>query len=147
MANEEHLKLLKEAIEKKDIEIWNEWRKENLNVTPDRNRADLSGAMLIGADLFGANLSAADLRGANLSGANLSGANLSYASLYGVDLSGADLFGANLQDAKGLYASQIMSAKRWGATFYSQEILKGLGLPPDLIERLKKELEEEHAEK
>jgi hypothetical protein len=40
------------------------------------NRANLSGASLIGANLSGANLSRANLSGANLIGANLSGANL-----------------------------------------------------------------------
>ena len=57
MANEEHLKILKQGVEQ-----WNKWRLENA-IRP----ADLSGA-----DLSGANLSGADLSGANLSGANLS---------------------------------------------------------------------------
>jgi hypothetical protein len=41
MANKEHLAPLKEAIEKKDIEIWNKWRQENPDI-----RSDLSGADL-----------------------------------------------------------------------------------------------------
>ena len=71
MANEEHLKILKQGVEQ-----WNKWRLENA-IRPDLSGADLSGANLSGADLSGANLSGADLSGANLSGADLSGANLS----------------------------------------------------------------------
>jgi len=41
MANEEHLKILKQR-----IEAWNEWREKNPQITPD-----LSGANLIMADL------------------------------------------------------------------------------------------------
>ena len=89
MANEEHLKILKQGVEQ-----WNKWRLENAI------RPDLSGANLTGADLSGANLSDANLSGANLIGANLSGANLSGANLSGANLIGADLSGANLSGAK-----------------------------------------------
>ena len=67
-------------------------------------RADLSGADLIGANLRGATLSGADLRGANLrwatlSEADLGGADLSGADLRGANLHWADLTGANLRGA------------------------------------------------
>ena len=65
MANEEHLKILKQGVEQ-----WNKWRLENAI------RPDLGGADLSGADLSGANLSGADLSGADLSGADLSDADL-----------------------------------------------------------------------
>ena len=119
MANKEHLKILKQG-----VEVWNEWREENLEIKPDLSGADLSGADLSGADLNDANLrkanllwadlGAADLADANLSDANLidanltvadfSDANLSKADLGTADLSGAilieaDLTGANLRDA------------------------------------------------
>jgi uncharacterized protein YjbI with pentapeptide repeats len=81
MANEEHLKRLKQGVEQ-----WNKWRLEDYNVAPD----------LRGADLSGANLRGAELSGANLSGANLSSAALSYAELFRASLDGADLSGANL---------------------------------------------------
>ena len=61
MANEEHLKILKQGVEQ-----WNKWRLENAI------RPDLSDANLSGADLR----ASADLSGANLSGANLSRADL-----------------------------------------------------------------------
>ena len=57
MANEEHLKILKQGVEQ-----WNKWRLENA-IRPD----------LIGANLNGA---ACQPNGATLSGATLSGADL-----------------------------------------------------------------------
>ncbi len=59
MANEEHLKILKQG-----AEAWNQWREKNPEITPD-----LSKANLIMADLSKANLNKADLTGANLTGA------------------------------------------------------------------------------
>ena len=109
MVNEEHLNLLN-----KEIEDWNEWRKQNQQIHVDLREADLSTAYLNlanlkktdlstaylkNADLSWANLSWANLSGANLSGANLSGANLSGADLSGADLHEADLSGANLRGA------------------------------------------------
>ena len=132
MANEEHLKLLKEAIEKRNFGIWNKWRKESRNVRVDLREASLSGA----------NLFKADLTRANLSRANLSGANLSEADLFGAILHGADLTQANLKDVSGLAFSQIKSSANWEKAYYASEILQSLGLPPDHNERLKKELEE-----
>ena len=57
MANEEHLKLLKEAIQKKDITMWNGWRLNNPHFRPD-----LSGAVLRGANLKQARFWRADLQ-------------------------------------------------------------------------------------
>jgi hypothetical protein len=93
MANEEHLKMLKQG-----VEHWNKWRLENA-IRPDLSGADLIGADLIGTDLIAAYLSFADLTGANLSGVKLIDANLIGANLSGADLSGADLIGANLSSA------------------------------------------------
>src|SRR5438876_2586443 len=94
MANEEHLKILKQGVEQ-----WNKWRLENAT------RPDLGGAELFNANLSGTNLSRADLSGtslsdANLSRANLSDANFSDANLSGANLSGANLIRANLSKAK-----------------------------------------------
>ena len=47
MANEEHL-----AILKRNPEAWNQWRYENLDVTPDLGGANLSEANLGGANLW-----------------------------------------------------------------------------------------------
>ena len=94
MANEEHLEILKQGVEK-----WNEWREANPDVQPDLIEADLIGANLSGAILIEANLIGADLRQADLIGANLSGAELSGANLRQADLRQAILIGANLIEA------------------------------------------------
>src|SRR5437667_412253 len=89
MANEEHLKILKQGVEQ-----WNKWRLENAT------RPDLGGAELFNANLSGTNLSGANLSRANLIGANLSDANLSRANLSDASLSDANLLRANLSKAK-----------------------------------------------
>jgi hypothetical protein len=103
MANEEHLKLIKQG-----VEAWNAWRHENPDIRPDLSEADLDGARLGKVDLRGAdlrrasfyraNLSDADLYGAGLAGANLTNADLSGADLREVVLSGVKLSGANLRE-------------------------------------------------
>jgi hypothetical protein len=113
MANEEHLKILKQSVEQ-----WNKWRLENA-IKPDLGGANLSdvnlcGANLSGANLGGANLACADLSGANLSGANLGRANLIDAKLSDADLSNAKLFDANLSDAD-LSKANLSNAKLRGA--------------------------------
>ena len=52
MANEEHLKILKQG-----VEAWNKWREKNPQITPDLSKADLYTADLTGANLYKANLS------------------------------------------------------------------------------------------
>ena len=89
MANEEHVKILKQG-----VEIWNIWREEH----PD-TEFDLSGAHLAGADLRGVDLSHASLYYADLSLANLSGADLSSAWLVAANLSDAKLAEANFEKA------------------------------------------------
>ncbi len=94
MANEEHLRILKEG-----VEAWNRWREEHPDVRVDLRRAKLHGADLHGADLRGANLRLADLSGADLSEAKLWQADFRGARLRGADLHGADLGGADLYEA------------------------------------------------
>ena len=94
MANEEHLKVLKQG-----VAVWDQWRKQNPEITPDLSEANLRGAHLVGADLIEANLTGADLGGAHLYGAELSRANLSGANLKRATLIEANLIGANLSRA------------------------------------------------
>ena len=94
MTNEELLKRLQQG-----VDIWNQWRKENFEVTPYLRRANLSGFNLIGVNLSGADLMGADLRKANLRGADLRRANLRRANLCEADLSEVDLSKANLRSA------------------------------------------------
>ena len=115
MANEEHLKILKQG-----VEHWNKWRLENA-IRPDLSGADLIGADLIGADLIAAYLSFADLTGANLSGVKLIDVNLIGANLSGAYLSGADLIGANLSGAY-LSGANLSGAYLSGANLTSADL-------------------------
>jgi hypothetical protein len=126
MANEEHLKILKQGVEQ-----WNKWRLENA-IKPDLSGANLIGAnllraYLIDAYLSGAYLSGANLIGAYLSGANLSGTNLSFANLGGAYLSGANLSGANLSGAKLIRAylggANLSGAKLIGAKLIGANLI------------------------
>ena len=78
MANEEHLKRLRQG-----AEAWNVWRKEHPEIRPD-----LAGANLDRTRLQDANLQDANLQDANLAHANLARANLARANLRGVIPSG-----------------------------------------------------------
>ena len=107
--NLDHWKILKEALEKKDIGIWNRWRKKNRAIQPNLSEANLIGANLSEVNLIGANLSGAYMCNANinraklseteLSSANLKDANLYEANLYRAELSNAILKNANLNGA------------------------------------------------
>jgi len=156
MANEEHLKILKQG-----VEAWNKWRSTNPDTVPDLISANLKNATLSGAKLRGANLSGADLSeadlteadlteaillgtkisdadltrvqlgNANLKGANLRHANLSNANLKGADLSHADLFGAILVDASLFRARLFDSNLSWAflnQTDFHQAHLSGANL-------------------
>jgi uncharacterized protein YjbI with pentapeptide repeats len=110
MANEDHVALLE-----RDVEAWNEWRKENLDVVmPDLRRADLPCADLQGVDLQSADLQDAQLPGANLAGANLWNAQLKNADLSVTNLASADLRGANLWNAD-LTGADLQGADLRGA--------------------------------
>jgi Pentapeptide repeats (8 copies) len=130
MANEEHLKILKQGVEQ-----WNKWRSEH-GIRPDLggaalfsanlNGANLSGANLIfawlgGADLSSANLSSADLSSADLSSAKLSGANLSSAYLRDANLSNADLSDADLSSAD-LRSANLSLANLSDANLYRADL-------------------------
>ncbi len=114
MANEEHLKILKQG-----VRAWDQWRKKI-------GRPDLSQANLIEADLRGADLSKADLSKANLNGANLIKANLSYTSLNGANLIDADLSSANLHKANlngaNLSGANLSGANLSGEYFFTTEL-------------------------
>lgn len=121
MANEQHLRILKQG-----VEAWNQWRKENPKLRPDLSganlrRANLTGADLVGADLSGANLFSANLRGANLSGADLILAILVAANLCLANLSRADLAGANLRLAN-LTRADLVGAHLIRANLFSANL-------------------------
>ena len=68
MANEEHLKILKQG-----PHSWKQWQEDHAGTQPD----------LVEADLSQSNLGEADLAWADLCGANLSSTNLREADLFG----------------------------------------------------------------
>src|SRR5688500_427154 len=99
MANQDHLKILRQG-----VEVWNQWRVANPDITPDLTKAhawrrDYDGANFSGADLTEANFSNASLVGANLNKANLSDANFHEADLSSASLVEARLYIANLWKA------------------------------------------------
>ena len=107
--DEDQNKKLLRCSEKKDMTEWNEWRKDNKEISVLLERANLMGAHLEGAylieahlertNLIGAHLERANLVGAHLEGANLGEAHLERAYLGEAHLEGAILMGAHLEGA------------------------------------------------
>ncbi|MDR3422726.1 MAG: pentapeptide repeat-containing protein [Xanthobacteraceae bacterium] len=95
MANDEHL----ETLLHEGVDAWNAWRRENPDIDPDLDKADLAQADLSGADLRKAHLYAADLSKADLWKADLREAELTNADLWKADLREADLSAASLWKA------------------------------------------------
>ena len=106
MSDHEHQKILKQG-----VNIWNEWKSNNLDIQPnlsevdlinaeltkiDFSDVDLHGAYMVGSDLNSANLERAILRKTNFSIANLKGANLKDSNLSETNFNGANLNAANL---------------------------------------------------
>ena len=121
--NQDHLKILQEALEKKEIGIWNEWKVENYKINPD----------LSGADLIEANLSGADLTEANLNRANLYEAFLYEANLYEASLIKADLSRSNLREAD-LSRSNLREADLSRSNLKEAKLIEAKLIEADLIE-------------
>ena len=124
MANQDH-----QAILRKGVEAWNQWRSDDATLRPD----------LRGADLYAASLSEADLTGANLSGADLSDADIGGARI------GSTIFGnTNLSNLKGIDTVLHRSPSTIGVdTLYESgagnipgKFLLGAGIPRDFIDYL-----------
>jgi hypothetical protein len=82
----------------------------------DRQRIDLTAAVLPGALLFGDDLTRVRLADADLSHAHLRLVKLAEANLYGANLAGADLTGAELS-AANLTGANLTGADLTGAKF------------------------------
>jgi len=126
MANEEHLKILKRG-----AAIWNQWRKNNPNMKPDLELANLYKVNLYNADLSNTNLSNAELSYTEFSNANFSHANLVKANFYWANLSRAnireaDLSNANLSEANlseaDFYYSNLSEANLRGSTLNNTKL-------------------------
>jgi uncharacterized protein YjbI with pentapeptide repeats len=130
MANKKQLKLLK-----KDVEGWNEWRKENFYVKVDLSKADLSRISLREADLSYANLTGANLREADLHSADLYFANLIDADLREANLVEATLFRANLFRAN-LGVANLCAADLRNALLVEADLSNALLIKADLSNAL-----------
>jgi hypothetical protein len=114
MANGEHFQILLQG-----VEAWNQWRRQNKDITPDLIEADLSFADLREAVLRrslwpGAHLHG-DLSAATLSGADLTAADLRRAVLLRADLTAADLRGADLREATLVGATLVGADLSWAS--------------------------------
>ncbi|MGD1953355.1 MAG: pentapeptide repeat-containing protein [Leptolyngbyaceae cyanobacterium] len=105
MSSLEHWNLIK--LENK--EVWNRWREENTEVTPQLSYANLRDTNLRGFNLSRANLQEATLVDADLSHANLNGSDLSCAELRNVCLNFATLANTKLHKANLAGASCLES--------------------------------------
>lgn len=123
MASPEHLKILKQG-----VEVWNKWRRNNIDIIPDLSDLDLFGGNFEGANLSGANLKETGLSMSNLSETDLSQAELCNASLWGAALDRADLSGADLSGAKlggvRLYGSNLSGINLTGADLRETDLFK-----------------------
>jgi hypothetical protein len=146
--DEDQNKKLLRCSEKKDMTEWNEWRKDNKEISvlledaklgeahlegANLGEAHLERANLIGAHLERASLAKAHLEGANLNDANLEGANLGEAHLEGAILAKANLEGANCSTA-------ILDGKTliWDCNIDEETDFTGTGLDSARVEpRLK----------
>jgi uncharacterized protein YjbI with pentapeptide repeats len=126
MANEEYQNILEQG-----VEVWNEWRGNNPNKSPN-----LRGVSLGRFNLVGANLSKVDLRYAhlirasfiesNLKGAKLSYADLTRAKLTRANLSEARLIGTNLNHAN--LSDAWLSVAELQRTYLAGANLSGVSL-------------------
>lgn len=121
MANEKHLKILKEG-----VDAWNEWRDRDLSVRPDLSFADLNGKRLVGiyftqTDLTGVELRRANLRKGYFIHAKVKDADFSSAGLEYTNFEGADLRDVRFTDAK-LEHSNFRSADISGANMESADL-------------------------
>lgn len=128
MANEEHLKILKQG-----VHAWNEWYMENRKLRgkapayarPDLSFADLRQLDLRRIDLRGVNLAYAKLHDSDLRHARLGGAWLTHADLR------ADLRIANFRSAD-LENADLTGADLRGTDFYHAELDRAIFQGADL---------------
>jgi len=106
LANPQHLEILNRG-----RYIWNQWRQDNDDITPDLRAAYLREAKLQEFDLSACDLRGAVMLGAYLTDTDLRGADLSYADLRFCDTTGAKLTGVRLQESKGVTADMRRRTK------------------------------------
>ena len=122
MADEEHLKRLKQG-----VEAWNVWRKDNPKAQPDLSQADLRGLKLQKFDLSNSNLKGCKLQFSNLTGTNLEGTNLSKSKLQESCLQSANMRNCNLLGS-GMLEANLEGVQFNEDTLFNQTNLKGANL-------------------
>lgn len=124
MANEEHIKWLREG-----AESWNERRKKHLApdfFVPDFSKARLVTYFLDSSDLEGINLKNGNFREAllgpfNLKKANLQETQFQKAFLTGIDLGEAELGNADFSEAN-LHSAKLRDVRAEGASFAGADL-------------------------
>jgi uncharacterized protein YjbI with pentapeptide repeats len=91
VANEEHLKILKQG-----AKVWNRWREDCPWITPNLSESRLYDFNLEGADLISTNFDEAAILNCNLSNALLNNAEMFRTMLYKTELIQANLSKSNL---------------------------------------------------
>jgi hypothetical protein len=134
-ANVEHLKLLR-----KGVTAWNEWRKDNPDILPVLEQADIRGVNLSKANLSKVNLSLAILSEANLSKANLRETNLSKADFKDSTLAFTTIANIDLSTVKELETVRHLGPSTIGIdTIYESKgkipevFMRGAGVPEQFI--------------
>lgn len=94
MANKEHLAILRQG-----VEVWNQWRKDNPNLIPELDEANLEKIGFYEINFAGANLRQANFSEAHLKRANFKRANLKRATFMHTFLKGANFSEAHLNEA------------------------------------------------
>lgn len=151
MANQEHLKILRQG-----TETWNQWRKENPETEPDLSeitfvednlsKRNFTKTNFTKAQFWNTCLWESNLKGANLKEANLWLTNIHNTNLKGATLENASLFysvfaNVDLNDVSGLDTIWHIGPSTIGIdTLYkskgniSETFLRGCGLPDAFIE-------------
>ncbi len=99
------------------VKEWNQWRRENFNLTPS-----LAGTNLCRANLAGVDFSNVNLDGSIFSGANLSKADFSRADLFRVNFSKTNLSEANFDEAT-LFEGNLIEANLCRASLHRANLL------------------------
>ena len=148
MANSEHERRLREAVQAKDVGadlsgcdlsgiLFSSIRIAGAVLRgADMQRADLSGGYFRGCDLREANCAKSRITTSDFREANLAGADLSAADWTGAVLTGANLAGANLSRAK-LVKARLEEADLTGANLNGTDLRGVQGLMPEQFDSAK----------
>lgn len=121
MANPVHLAILRQG-----VDVWNQWRQENPDITPDlswinTNNIDLSGAYLFQVDLSGASFKNQIFNNVSFSKSNLYRADFSNSRSFHVCFSETNLIKTNFASAN-LVNVNFLDANLSHANFYDTRL-------------------------